>query len=248
MELALLDFDNTLTNNKGIVLEDTILDIKKYTKDNKICIISNSSFNELNKFKCDYSLDISFFSLNNLMGSIDNKLYYSNIKFEKINEIIDDFKDYIYTIWSSNSFNSFIYNYQERLNFFYPKEDRMIFEKLDKDLPYLCIALNKGNDVLFFKKIKELNLCYEIIASDLKRNIIKIFNENFDKLSIFNNIIKYFNPNKTIGIGDGLDNLDFINLCDEKIAIKDSILSQNIKKTTNKDNNFNGCLDYLINR
>ena len=248
MELALLDFDNTLTNSNGKLLEETIKDIKKYTKDNKICIFSNSTYNELLKIKNDNLLDLSFYSLSNYMGIIDNKLLKSNIDHNQINDLINKFKDYIYTIWATDSINSFIYNFQERLSFFYPKEERLIIEKFNKDIPSISIAINIGCYDEFYEYLKNINLGYEIIAKDQKRNIVRIFEHKFQKEIIFNKIINYFKPEKTIGIGDGIDNLSFINLCDEKVAMKDSLLADKIKKTTNKTNDFNGCLDYLINR
>ncbi len=248
MELALLDFDNTLTDSMGKLLENTIIDIKQYTEKNKICIISNSAFNELNKIKNEYDLDISFYSLSGLMGILDNELIKSNILKENINNIILKFKDFIYTAWTSNSINSFIYNFQDRLSFFYPKEERKIVNEFSEDVPSLTIAINIGCYDEFYQYLDELNLGYEMIAADLKRNIVRIFDKEFQKELVFNKIINYFKPEKTIGIGDGIDNLAFINLCDEKVAIKDSILATKIKKTTNLDNNHNGCLEYLINR
>lgn len=248
MELALLDFDNTLTNSNGVLLDETIQDIKKYTKENKICIISNSTYNELLKIKNDNLLDISFYSLSNNMGLIDNKLVKSDLDYHLINEIINNFKDFIYTLWANDSSNSFIYNYQDRLSFFYPKENRIIINEFIKNIPSISIAINIGCYDEFYSFIEKLNLGYEIIAKDSKRNIVKIFNLDHQKNVLFNKIINYFKPDKTIGIGDGIDNLSFINLCDEKIAMKDSILAKELKKTTTKTNDFNGCLDYLINR
>ena len=248
MELALLDFDNTLTTNEGIILNETINDIKKYVINNKICIISNSSFNELNEFKNKNNLDISFYSLSNMKGLILNEILESELNYNLINDLFLKFKDYIYTAWSNDLLNSYIYNYQERLNFLYPKEKRIIINNLEKNINYIIIAINIGIYDEFYEYLNELNLGYEIIAKDLKRNIVKIFDKNFYNDIIFKKIIKSFNSDFTIGIGDSLDNLKFIDLCDEKIAMKDSILATKIKKTTKYDNNHNGCLDYLINR
>ncbi len=88
MELALLDFDNTLTNSSSIVLDETIKDMKTYLTNNKICIISNSSFNELNDFKNKNNLNLSFYSLKDLMGIIDEKEFNSLIDYNIINNII----------------------------------------------------------------------------------------------------------------------------------------------------------------
>ena len=247
MELALLDFDNTLTNSSSIVLDETIKDMKTYLTNNKICIISNSSFNELNDFKNKNNLNLSFFSLKDLMGIIDEKEFNSLIDYNIINNIIKKFENYIYTAWSTNSKNSYIYNFQDRLNLFYPKENKIIFNELNINLPTIYIAINIGCYDEFYSYLDSINLGYEIIAKDLKRNIVKIFNNDFKKEFVFKKIINYFNL-KTIGIGDNIDNLDFINLCDEKVSMKNSNLSNIIKKTTNYDLDNNGCLEYLINR
>ncbi len=248
MELALLDFDNTLTNSSSIVLKETILDIKKYTIDNKICIISNSSFNFLNEFKNNNLLNISFYSIKDSMGILDDKIIKSNISYLILNEILNKFSNSIYTGWTTNSINSYIYNYQDRLNFFYPLEKRIIIDKFDIDLPSFNFAININLKDEFINYLNEKNLGYEIIASDLKRIIIKIFAKDFNNLIIFKKIIKYFNPDITIGIGDSIENLSFINLCDEKIAMLNSNLAAKLKKTTKYDNDHNGCLRFLLNQ
>lgn len=245
MILALVDLDNTLTTSNGLILEETIKDINEFNKKNKLVIISTSYFNEIDNLLKKYGLKIDFYSISNNIGLIDNKIYKGNINL--LNELIDKFDDAIYTLWSNDINNTYVYKYQDRLAFFYPKGNLIKLDSFNVNLPNIFIAISNDNIDNFINYINNNELNYNIIAKDLKRHIIRISPKNYSEFDFYKFIINKYKNYKTVGIGDSSSNLDFINLCELKIAMKNSELEEKLKIKTPLDNNSNGALNYLIN-
>lgn len=245
MILALVDLDNTLTTSNGLILEETIKDINEFNNKNKLVIISTSYFNEIDNLLKKYGLEIDFYSISNNIGLIDNKIYKGNINL--LNELIDKFDDAIYTLWSNDINNTYVYKYQDRLAFFYPKGNLIKLDSFNVNLPNIFIAISNDNIDNFINYINNNELNYNIIAKDLKRHIIRISPKNYSEFDFYKFIINKYKNYKTVGIGDSSSNLDFINLCNLKVAMKNSELEEKLEIKTPLDNNSNGALNYLIN-
>ncbi len=245
MILALVDLDNTLTTSNGLILEETIKDINEFNKKNKLVIISTSYFNEIDNLLKKYGLEIDFYSISNNIGLIDNEIYKGNINL--LNELIDKFDDAIYTLWSNDINNTYVYKYQDRLAFFYPKGNLIKLDSFNVNLPNIFVAISNDNIDSFINYINNNELNYNIIAKDLKRHIIRISPKNYSEFDFYKFIINKYKNYKIIGIGDSSSNLDFINLCNLKVAMKNSELEEKLEIKTPLDNNSNGALNYLIN-
>lgn len=245
MILALVDLDNTLTTSNGLILEETTKDINEFNNKNKLVIISTSYFNEIDNLLKKYGLEIDFYSISNNIGLIDNEIYKGNINL--LNELIDKFDDAIYTLWSNDINNTYVYKYQDRLAFFYPKGNLIKLDSFNVNLPNIFIAISNDNIDNFINYINNNELNYNIIAKDLKRHIIRISPKNYSEFDFYKFIINKYKNYKIVGIGDSSSNLDFINLCNLKVAMKNSELEERLEIKTPLDNNSNGALNYLIN-
>ena len=245
MILALVDLDNTLTTSNGLILEETIKDINEFNKKNKLVIISTSYFNEIDNLLKKNGLEIDFYSISNNIGLIDNEIYKGNINL--LNELIDKFDDAIYTLWSNDINNTYVYKYQDRLAFFYPKGNLIKLDCFNVNLPNIFVAISNDNIDSFINYINNNELNYNIIAKDLKRHIIRISPKNYSEFDFYKFIINKYKNYNTVGIGDSSSNLDFINLCNLKVAMKNSELEEKLEIKTPLDNNSNGALNYLIN-
>ncbi len=247
MYLALVDLDNTLTTNEGIILNETIKDIIEFNKNNKLIIISTSYFNDINNILIKNNIKIDFYSISNNIGFIDNSFFKGAIKPSLLNSLLNNFDNDIYTLWSNDINNTYVYKYQDRLAFFYPKGNLIKIDKFNNDQANIFVAIANENIDNFINYINDNNLYYVITAKDSKRHIIRIAPKNYSELDFYEFIINKYKDYKTIGIGDSISNLDFINLCDIKVAMKNSELEKELKIKTPQNNNSNGALNYLIN-
>ena len=245
MYLALVDLDNTLTTKNGIILDETISDINLFNRTNKLIIISTSYYIEIDNLLKKYGIKTDFYSISNNIGFIDNKLFKGSISI--LNDLINQFDNDIYTLWSNDINNTYVYKYQERLQFFYPKGNLIKIDSFNINLPNIFIAISNDNIDNFINYINNNELNYNIIAKDSKRHIIRISPKNYSEFDFYKYIIDEYKNYKTVGIGDSSSNLDFINLCDIKVAMKTSELEEKLEIKTPLDNNSNGALNYLIN-
>ena len=245
MFLALVDLDNTLTCSNGVILDETIKDINEFNRTNKLIIISTSYYSEIDNLLQKYGIKTDFYSISNNIGFINNKLFKGSINI--LNDLIDKFDDNIYTLWSNDINNTYVYKYQDRLQFFYPKGNLIKVDNFNIDLANIFIAISNDNIDNFINYINNNELNYNILAADSKRPIIRISPKNYSEFDFYKYIINEYKNYQTVGIGDSTSNLDFINLCDIKVAMKNSELESKLEIKTPLDNNSNGALNYLIN-
>ena len=234
--LCISDFSKTLIKNDGTISKYSIDIINEFIKENKFIIISEADIYELLEFKNKYNLNIDIASVLDGIIYIDNK----QIKFELdsniINDIINNFKDDIYTAFT----NDIIFNYHDRLSNLYPKT----YEISDKfnSSTYINIVINVLKEDEFTNYLKKCNLFYKLIGKDKNRafyNVKKAFN---NKIDVFNYIKNYYKDYKTIGISDSYTDLLLLNMCDIKIAMKnsDKKLLENIELKTRETNEKDG--------
>ena len=247
MFLAILDYDHTLTTNDGVLLDKTIMDINKFVLKNKLCILSEATFNELNEIIESHDLNCDFFSISSAKGKINNKLIFSSLNHNDLNFIINKYNNELYTAFFEDDNNSYVIKYQERLDLLYPKKNRQIITNISEDINSIIIAMNNINLENFYKDLDDLNLDYIILAKDKNRNLVKISSNKYSKKSKIVYLLKdIYKDCRTIGVSDSINDLDFVSLCDIKIAMKKSELESKLSITTDLDNSLNGCMDKLF--
>ena len=243
--LIFTDYDNTLAYNSNLSPK-TIDGISKIVKNNKLCILSFNSFdsmlNNLNNLNCD------FFSFSSNKGIINNKAIMNNISFKVINELFNKFNSYIYTFYAQNEEKTYIKNYQERLSAIYPKKNQVIIDNLDEDIEsaFFAVGIEKADN--FNDMCKNLCLEVNIIAKDKNRELVILKKNELKKKDIFKLCKKIYKNYETIGIGDSIEDLEFISLCDKKIAMKngDAKLKKECDITTSFDSINDGCITALL--
>ena len=240
------DFDNTLAINKNLS-PNTLKLIEEFCHKNRLCVLTYQNFFELQKILQSSSCD--YISLSSGIAKLNNNIYYNNISFDFINNIILKYGDCIYTAYMENDKNTYIYKYQSRLEMLYPKLNRKEITNLDCDVTSLTIALNKSCNIEeFYTEVTSKNYNYIKLAEDKNRYLLLIKANSLSKEDIVLNLKKKYNNYTFIGIGDSLDDYEFIKLCDIKIAMLNG--DENLKKlcdlTTKLQASEDGCMLQLI--
>lgn len=239
------DFDNTLTNSKGILEQNTINDIKKIK--GKLVILTYKQYDNMLEIIEDNNISCDFFCITSQKGFINNMLIESKIEHKLINKLLLNFSDYIYTAYTTDINMPYVINYQERLNSIYPK-NYQITKFLNSDTTSIIFAVNHPQHSEFYKALNDLNLEYKILAFDTKRDVVLVSKNVYSKADIIK-LIKDIYKNRTyVGIGDSEIDYEFIKECDIKIAMKNSPeeLKKLCDKITELDCDNNGCLYELL--
>lgn len=245
----LLDFDGTLINNKGQIEKNDLAIFKDLTKNNHICVVSNTNYTGLKEFKKKYDINIDIVSTSSGVAEINNKLITNMIPKVLINTLLTEFEDIIYTAFGESLEKSFIYKYKERLDLLYPKKERVIDKNLTFDLTSITFALSIYRSNEFIDKIDDLGLGYTIISKDKNRIILNIFRNSMSKADAYYLIKNEYNDKKIIGVSDSYYDIDMISKCDIKIAMlnSDSELKAISDYITEYTNNEGGAIKLLDN-
>ena len=247
MYSILCDFDGTLIMDNGQIDNNYLDMLKDICNNNHLCILSSSSYYELLKFKEKYSLKLDIFSLSSNIALINNELIVNRLPKEIINTLINAFNKDIYTAYSESEYDTVIIKYQDRLDPFYPKNNRKILSVVNDDRPSFTFAIS--NDIVqgFISRLNRLRLSYTSIAKDKNREIITVFNKHVSKSDGYYMLKDKYNDEKIIGISDSSFDYDMMLKCDIKIAMKNADLK--LKKCsqiiTKYDNNNSGAIRAL---
>lgn len=247
MYSIMCDFDGTLVMDNGEI-DSKYLDKLKYICDNNhLCILSSSSYNDLLNFKNKYNLNLNIFSLSSNIALIDNEVHVNNISKIIINTLINTFNRYIYTAYSESETDTIIYKYQDRLEFFYPKNNRIKVATVDDDRPsFTFVIANEASD-RFKDKLHQLQLRFKTIAKDKNREIILVFKNPISKSDGYYMLKNRYKDDKFIAITDSTFDYDMFLKCDVKIAMRNSDME--LKKRsdiiTKYDNNESGAIRAL---
>ncbi len=240
------DYNQTLTNDRNILEDCTIQGIYKLLKFGRLCVLSYCNYQELNNTFSNINLD--FFSFSSSCGKINQEKIYSVLDKTVINSILKKYSSSIYTAYANYLEDTYIFHFQERLDNLYPKNNRKIIKELDTDIHSITIALNKKECEYFYQNLMDYGLTYQLLAEDKNRDIILITAKKFTKKEIILYLKERFPSYTFIGIGDSLEDFDFIKECDIKIAMKnaDEQLKKLCLNVTEFDCNHNGCLYELL--
>ena len=247
MYSVLCDFDGTLVKNDRTINKDDVFRLKNFTSSNHICIVRNSSISELTDFMNLYDLNLDIFSVSSNILYINGEYKLDLISNKVINRIFMDYKDYIYTAWSETVKNTLIYNFLDRLEFIYPKYNRLKISFINEDLCELTVAIENQIADDFKKTLLNNDLYYETFAKDRHRELIMIYKHKIDKTYAAKEMLEAYNDKKIVGITDSYSDIDMINLCDIKVAMEngDQMLKEACDYVTKFDNNNGGAIKFL---
>ena len=243
--LCLMDFDNTLNTNNEFDLETKNL-LNSYLKNNKLCIISESSYNELYEFINKLNIKCDLYSTSDMKYNINGNIYESSFNNNILDEIINKFDDSIYTLYLKSNNQYYVYKYQERLELLYPKGYKMLNDISD-NINFIVVALNINYKDEFIKYININNLFYDILGEDKNRILIRIKKDNFNKNDAYNLLINNYKNYITLGITDSYFDYEMIKNCDIKIAMinGDNKIKEIADYITEYDNNSFGAIKIL---
>ena len=247
MYSILLDFDGTLIRSDGTIEYNDVNLFKKIIEVNNVCVVSNSSFNSLQKFKNKYKLNIDIVSTSSCVALINNKTITNLIPKIIINTLINEFNDYIYTAFGEYNEKAFIFKYHDRIKLLYPKKESYISNQLEFDVASITFVIKKTKASQFINKIETLELNYRIISSDRYRDVISIFRDSVSKSDAYYLLKDEYVNQKIIGVSDSYYDIDMISKCDIKVAMQnaDSKLKEIADYVTVFDNDNGGAIKLL---
>lgn len=243
--LCLMDFDNTLNTNNEFDLETKNL-LNSYLKINKLCIISESSYNELYEFINKLNIKCDLYSTSDMKYNINGNIYESSFNNKILKEIINKFDDSIYTLYLKSCNQYYVYKYQERLELLYPKGYK-ILNDISDNINFIVLALNINYKDEIIKFININDLFYDILGEDKNRILIRIKKDNFNKKDAYNLLINNYKNYKTLGVTDSYFDYEMIKSCDIKIAMinGDNKIKEIADYITEYDNNSFGAIKIL---
>ena len=249
MYSILCDYDGTIINDNNSIDEKYIDMLKDICDNNIFFLLSSSSYNELINFKNKYSLNINIYSLSSNIMYINNEVKFTGLSKYIINTLINDYNRYIYTAYSESANDTLIYRFQDRLDMFYPKNNRKNIIHVDDDRPSVTFVLDNRITEDFYKRIHRFHLGYQSIAKDKNREIIMVFCKRISKSDGYYYLKDEYPNNKIIGITDSFFDYDMIDKCDIKIAMRngDDKIKNNSDIITKYDNNNGGAIIELYN-
>lgn len=244
--LAICDYDGTISSKNGISNKTKKM-INEFCKDNLLYIISYEKFDILNKEFNIKNTNFNYISLSDNKWYINNKIIYKNINSNILNEIITKFHNYIYTMFTTSNDISYIYNYQERLNLLYPKNNQIINEFI-YDASGINITISNEAALQLKNYLSSNNLYYDEYAKDKNREILIISSLPNTKEDITKMLINQNRNLISIGIADDINDYKYLKHCNIKIAMLNSNdqLKSLCDDITDYDNLNDGCMLKLL--
>ncbi len=242
--VVLMDFDGTLVNDNKEIRNDHLNILKNFLLNNKICIVSSEPYQSLLNFKNKYNLNIDIFSSSSGISTINGETIINNLPSSVINLLFETFENSIYTAYGESLDKSFVYNYQERLEALYPKQNRETITYLEYDVSSFTFAISNTITNEFIELLNQLNIDYKIIAQDKNRDIFQIYRNNISKVDAYYLIKKAYPNKKIVGISDSYYDFDMMEKCDIKVAMinGDDKLKFNCDCVTQASNNEGGAI------
>ena len=241
MYTLVYDFDGTFKNPTGISNE-AIEILKNFmkNKDNRILIVSESPIDDLIEYVKKIPVRIDLFSISSSAFVYNEKLMYEVVSKKFIENVNKKFKDDIYTAYGGGINTNYIYSYQKRLEAIYPKK----YDTTITDLSYYIVAIKTEKKDELINYIVENNLSYDSLGTDPNRSLIRIKHHHFNKKEAVLRYKKESPNNILIGFSDSSYDLPLLDICNVKVAMKNSSWSLKAKADyiTEEDENFDGAI------
>lgn len=246
--LALCDFDGTLSDDSGKISASTNGMIRQFTQKHKLCILSYSDFFRLEEIWRQGGQSFDFFSFHSSMGYIQGELIFGKLDTERINALLLQLGQWLYTAYATDKDAVYIFRFRSRLELIYPKGKRIEVSTLKQEVSSLTLAIDTGGLFSFYRFAEENDLTYTVLATDSHRQIIKISPKGYTKEDMLYRLKTLYPGYTTVGIGDSDTDYEYIRHCDIKIAMRNASASliDKCDYTTKEDNLHDGCIKELL--
>lgn len=261
--LIACDLDGTLLNKDSLLSNKTKTYIKSLTAlGHKFVIATGRPFRGCYNFYEELDLDTPIITDNG--GSIENP---RNKDFKKIaikipkrivEKVFNFAGSHIVTAFYSVDNGLYVYKPTERLNWLYHQNDDTFFVEgpfTEPNLPepsgmmYIVEAGFKEAFETFIENETDEILTFRDWGSDAKNAIFEVYQRKTSKSEAVELVRQHygFEPEQVIAFGDGMNDVDMIELAHHGVAMKNGqdALKLVAKAITRKPNYDDGVVDYL---
>lgn len=257
------DLDGTLLDGNSELTTETIAYLKNLTTlGHKVVIATGRPFRGCYHYYQTLDLDTPIITDNG--GSIENP---RNPHFQKMTlkipkRIIDKLFNYAEsftrTAFYSVDNGLYVYKPSDRLNWLYHETEDTFFVEgpfTNPDHPepsglmyIIDVAYKKAFESFIMNECDGL-LLFRDWGSDQKNAIFEIYQKRTSKGEALEFVRQYYNfePDQVIAFGDGLNDLDMLQIVNHGVAMKNGVdeVKAVAKAITFKPNTENGVIDYL---
>lgn len=237
------DLEKTLLNDQKQLLDQTKNDLKELSKIATITILTSAAISSFLPFFKNINVRIVSETENAIWenGIIKTKL----LDICYLNQILNDYRESIYTAYTIHQQTTNVYQYKERLKSIYPTKYIAVTDHFKENSSMFFIALKKEFKAEIIEKFQLKNYNALIIGEDRNRVILLITNG----LSTKEHWLHKLKKSPAIGIGDSFKDFSFIKNCDIKIAMKngENALKNLCDYETDQDNNHSGATRFILN-
>lgn len=245
---AICDYDGTLTNEYGKLSECTSKDICRFLQKNHLCILTHTEAETMEEILTEHKINCDYFSITSQQGKINNTKIQNRIPLKKIQNLLQEFNDDIYTAYTRHNHITYIYHYQNRLDSLYGNTEKKDMIDMYMSPSHLILAISKDKKERFCFFLQQQNLSYSVLGEDQNRILFHISQYTINKNTVLELLKQQYPFDITVGIGDSTEDWEFIQNCDIKVAMKNG--EEKLKRlcsfTTEPDNTENGCMDFLL--
>ncbi len=223
-----LDYEKTLSNDQNQISDFTLNTLKALAKLHTITILTASPLQEITQKIHIPELRI--------VSTLENaclhqgRLTFDTLDYKLLNPVLED--EAIYTAYTIGG-ETYVFNYRERLKNFYPNRYLKLKQQLNLNPSFLILAVK--NEAFSRIKTDLKSYTLEVLATDKNRTLCKVTSAPSTKESWLLKLKK----SPAIGIGDSLEDFNFIQHCEVKVAMKNApsslkVLCENETLSTNQ--------------
>ena len=232
-----LDLENTLLNAQTKMNKEGLSLLKELSSNHPITILTTSPLASIPKEVC--------FEPIRIVSTLENKMYqngkeiYDSLKLRAVNKILKS--SYLYTAYTIHQQTTYVIRYQERLKFFYPTSTIKCIPKLDFSISFIVLVVAVEGENMVLKTLKDCSL--KVLAKDKNRVIFLVTSTPSTKEAW----LKKLKKSPAIGIGDSLEDYEFIQHCEIQVAMQngDQALLDLCPYHTAKSTDENGALQFI---
>lgn len=231
-----MDLEQTLLTDNKELLPETKNSLNSCNV--PITILTEATLQEASQMINQPNMEIVSVLENKCM--INNQVYCpAYLSNERINQILDQIP--IITAYSILEQTEII-SFQPRLLSFYPNLELKLVHHFTSDPTFLIIAVERQYQEILEKAFAGNTII--ILGSDEHKSLLKITATPSTKESW----LKVLKKSPAIGIGDSLQDYDFIKHCEYQVAMKnaDEELKMHCDAITTFDNNQNGAMAFIL--
>lgn len=237
-----LDLEKTLWNDQQALCPNSLKPLYDLAKEHTITILTTAPLAQALH-------GLRMFPIR-IVSTLENEAFYLGEKQQDVlskrilRELLQNFDKDIYTAYTITDDTTNIFHFQNRLKCFYPTKYLAVTEHFEQPVSMVFVALAKEGYDAFSTFLAERKMCIERMAEDRKRVLLKITNHPSTKESWLLKLKK----SPAIGIGDSLQDYEFIKHCEIQVAMQNGTadLKQLCSFETPSDHQHNGAIQFLM--